>query len=151
METMVEPVRTDVLVEVDQAEAFRIYTERIADWWPVHTHSMSHDRLGEPARGCGIEPFVGGRCFEVMADGSECAWGEIRVWEPPHRLVHSWDVSVNAPGPTEVEIRFEPAEGGTRVSVEHRGWEIWGEEADEKRSSYNRGWPTVLGLYAEAT
>jgi uncharacterized protein YndB with AHSA1/START domain len=138
-------------VALAPAEAFRLYTERLADWWPLDTHALSPQERGAPARAAAIEPFVGGRFFEVMADGSECDWGEVLVWDPPHRLVHSWQLAGRGPGATEVEVVFEPVAGGTRVALEHRGWEIWGAEAAERRSSYANGWAGIFARLAEAT
>jgi uncharacterized protein YndB with AHSA1/START domain len=140
-----------VTVACDPEAAFAVFTERIGEWWPLPTHSISNERHGAPAVGVAIEPRVGGRLFETAPTGEEHPWGEVRVWEPPHRLAYSWVVGRDDDLATEVEITFTAVEGGTRVTVEHSGWEIWAERTDEVRASYDDGWGTVLGAYAEAT
>ena len=71
-----------------------------------------------------MEGRVGGRIFERTRDGQEWDWGEVTVWEPPSRLVYLWHLKRDRAEATEVEIRFGPtAPDGTRVDIEHRGWE----------------------------
>ena len=138
--TEVAPVTKTVTVKRPPEEAFRIYTERIATWWPLDTHSRS----GRRAETLVMEPRAGGRLYERTRDGEELEWGEVLVWEPPQRVVHSWHLG--KPTATEVELRFVPEVDGTRVELEHRGWE----RAPEKRGSYDAGWELVLGRYVEA-
>ena len=60
--------------------------------------------------------------YERAPDGQEHDWAAILVYEPPHRVVLEWKVNSAAP-PTEVEVRFTQDGDGTRVELEHRGWE----------------------------
>jgi uncharacterized protein YndB with AHSA1/START domain len=121
------------------AEAFRVFTEEIGTWWPLATHARAPERAVTAV----IEPRVGGRIYERTRDGEELEWGEVLVWEPPHRLVQSWHLG--QPAATEVEVRFVPDGDGTRVELEHRGWARLGAEAAEHRANYDSGWDYVFG------
>ncbi len=137
------PVTRSVTVVVSVEAAFRVFTEEIGRWWPLQDKSVSGD-----ARAAVIEPRVGGRVFETAGDGGEHDWGEVLVWEPPRRFAMTWRVTAT---PTEVEVRFTSEANGTRVDLEHRGWERFGEGADEKRGQYDSGWIAVLDRYVAAT
>jgi uncharacterized protein YndB with AHSA1/START domain len=71
------------------------------------------------------------------------------AWEPPNRFVLEWKVDPDAAAPTEVEVRFAPEGDGTRVELEHRGFERLGEAAEEAHQRYSKGWPTVFQDYVE--
>lgn len=143
-------VRKTVTVGCTVERAFEVFTEEIGSWWPLETHSLpvGKDGAGAPVTAV-LEPWAGGRLYERTADGGEVDWGTVRAWEPPRRLVVSWDVH-RAGVQTEFEVRFEPAGDGTRVELEHRGWERLGERGAELRTGYDGGWDTVLGRYVEA-
>jgi hypothetical protein len=145
----VSPIRKAVVVDLAHEAAFQLFTQAMRTWWPVGSHSIGGARAQE-ARFVG---GVGGRIYEVLDDGTEYDWGRVTVWEPPQRFVCSWDPSVEARTPTEVEVRFL-AEGPdrTRVELEHRGWERIGERARLGRESYAGagGWTEVLGEYVRA-
>ena len=136
--TETAPVTKSVSVNRTPEEAFRIYTEGIATWWPLDTHSPSGK-----AETVVIEPREGGRVYERTTDGEEVEWGEILVWDPPRRLVHSWHLGRQEA--TEVELRFSPEGEGTLVKLVHRGWESHGEYAAAVRASYDSGWDYVFG------
>ena len=142
--TEIAPVTKTVTVDRRPEEAFRIYTEGIATWWPLETHSPS-----KKAETIVMEPREGGRLYERTTDGEEIGWGEVLVWDPPRRLVHSWHLG--GPAATEVELTFMPVGEGTRVELVHRGWERHGDKAAELRASYDSGWEFVFGQrYASA-
>jgi uncharacterized protein YndB with AHSA1/START domain len=115
--------RATVAIAVAPAEAFRIFTEEIDLWW---RRGRRFRNAPGQAGLIAIEPRVGGRLFESFdIDGGEQAVevGRVSVWDPPHRLVFDWRNSNFAPNEhTEVDVRFERAGSGTRVTVEHRGW-----------------------------
>ena len=94
-----------------------------------------------------FETGPGGRVYERMTTGEEAHWANVTAWEPPHRLVLEWNVNPDAVAPTEIEVRFTPEGEGTRVDLEHRGWEIFAEEGKETRDNYDNGWPAVLGCF----
>lgn len=121
-----EQVRVSTQVAVDPAAAFEVFTDEVDAWWKQGPRfRVQPDR---PSR-MRFEPGEGGRLLEVYQDASGGAFelGRIRIWEPGRRLVFEMFGRDFAPGETtEVEVRFETVPGGTRVTVEHRGWEAFG-------------------------
>jgi uncharacterized protein YndB with AHSA1/START domain len=118
-----DEARVSVLVSVDPASAFRIFTEEIDRWW-----RRGHEfRVAGRRRGIiHIEPKPGGRLFESF-DGDSgpevVETGRVTGWEPPSRLVFEWRaVNFEPNEKTQVEVRFEPSASGTQVTVTHRGW-----------------------------
>lgn len=144
---MTEPVRKSVEVAVPVEAAFRAFHERIADWWPLKTHSVFHEDAADVV----FEPRAGGRIYEISSSGEENDWARITTWEPSSRFVCAWQPNTE-PGPeTEIEVRFTPNGAGTRVELEHRGWEVLGDRADAARGEYDAGWGKLLAVYAQTT
>ena len=85
--TLIEAIRKTVLVDFTPDEAFDLFTTRIADWWPVRTHSYG----GDDVTNLVLEPKVGGRLYEVT-DKGEQDWGSVLAWEPPTRLLLDWQI-----------------------------------------------------------
>jgi uncharacterized protein YndB with AHSA1/START domain len=140
-------IRKTVEVERSPEDAFRYFTAEIAGWWPLETHSVAR----ENAETCVFEGREGGRIFERTREGQEIRWGTVIVYEPPRRLVYTWHPGRSEETAQEVEMHFRATENRTRVEVEHRGWERYGEGAAEAIESYDTGWAFVLGdLYADA-
>jgi uncharacterized protein YndB with AHSA1/START domain len=149
-----EAVRHSVTVPIDRDSAFRLFTEGIGSWWPSDTHKISEGPVTEV-----FETRLGGRWYEVTEDGSECTVGTILEWDAPNHFVMAWQLTPDwAPEPdldraTKVEVRFEDDEdGGTRVALEHRGFEAYGESGARMRGevdSGDGGWPALMQLYAE--
>jgi uncharacterized protein YndB with AHSA1/START domain len=146
-------VRKAVSVQAPPGVAWRVFTEKMGTWWPLATHKIGRAEAVDAV----IEPRVGGRWYERGDDGSTCDWGLVLVWEPPSRLVLSWDISADwqpdATLKTEVEVRFI-AEGanGTRVELEHRRLDRYGARRDEMRRIFDTegGWGRLLALFASA-
>jgi len=149
-----DAVIVTVHVEAPQERAFDVFTSRFGSWWPMEHH------IGlEPAVDAVIEPRVGGRWFERAADGSECEWGRVLEWEAPTRVVLAWQLTPEFaydPDPamaTEVEVRFV-AEGPstTRVELEHRGFEVHGEQGAAMREAVSApdGWGGIVQRYVAA-
>ena len=111
-------------------------------WWPVATHSI-HETVREIV----FEPREGGEVYEVSTAGEKGHWATVTGWDPPARLVLAWNILERPGEQTEVEVRFTPEGDGTRVELEHRGWEAVAEGAAEKRADYDTGWGHVLGRY----
>lgn len=128
-----EAVRKSIVVAAPVELAWTVFTERIAEWWPLERHSIDAVKAV-------VEPD---RIYEVQQDGAEVTWGRIHTWEPPHRLAFTWEVQRAAS--TEVEITFEADADGTRVELVHAGF-----TAEPVRASYDDGWDFVLGKYAQA-
>ncbi len=143
---MIEPIRRTVTVRCDPATAFCVFTAELGTWWPLESFSRAADREDPSIKTerVVVEEHVGGRIYEVLSDGTESEWGSIEAWEPPSRVVMSWRPHDRPVPPTEVELRFSPDGTGTRVELEHRGWERLGELAGEGREAYAHGWPMVF-------
>ncbi len=139
-----QPVRHSIEVALRPEDAFRIFVDQIDSWWPLAIHSIG----GARTTGCHFEGRIGGRIYETHDDGSLHLWGSVTEWQPPRRIVFSWHPGRDASTAQEVELRFEDLGAGTRVELEHRGWEALGERAAEAREGYRSGWPGVLADYA---
>ena len=145
-------VRRHIVVAAPVEKAFTFFTDRFGDFKPAE-----HNLLAVPIAETVFEPRVGGTIYDRGTDGSECHWAHVLVYEPPHRVVFSWDI-----GPTwqletdpgnasEVEVRFVEEEAGrTRVELEHRhldrhgtGW-----EAVADGVGHDQGWPLYLERFA---
>ena len=143
-------VRREILVHAPRARAFETFIDMTA-WWPLATHTLGK----APARASIIEPRVGGRWYGIDADGGEHDIGHVLAYEPPARLVVSWEGSHDfKPDPslqTAVEVTFsEDSPTTTRVVLEHRGLEAYGEHTEEMRETFESGggWGLLLDLYA---
>jgi uncharacterized protein YndB with AHSA1/START domain len=135
--TATEAIRKTVLVDFTPADAFDLFTQKIASWWPVRTHSYGGDEVTNVV----FEPHVGGRVYEVTEQGEQ-AWGRVREWEPGSRFLLEWLIG-DASG-TEIEVTFEPAGPGSRVVLEHRGF-----STSDPRERYTNGWDVVLAPFVE--
>lgn len=142
---MIEPLRLSFEVSCSREHAFQTWTERTGMWWPV-AHTVSH----EPNAKIVFDPRVGGRIYERTSEGAEIDWGEIKVWEPPRRLVYLWHIATDRASATEVEIAFIEQGDKTRVDIEHRGWERLGERGQSWRDANRDGWDGVLPDYIAA-
>jgi uncharacterized protein YndB with AHSA1/START domain len=134
------PVRKSLTVPLTPEKAFRLFTADIATWWPLASHSVGASK----AETVIFEGRLGGRLYERAQDGTPAPWGEIRVWQPPSRLVFSWHPGKPEDTGQEVELRFIAEGNGTRVELEHRGWEKLGEKAASVRADYDKGWNFVF-------
>ena len=135
-------------VNLDPTTAFAVFTEEIDRWWRPGAINWNNRFR---AVGIRIEPGVGGRWLELHANPTaEFDCGQITVWEPPARFVFLYrDIGHDIDG-TEVEVRFEPLGGRTRVTIEHRGWDrVPGDLAGKKRELKATGWGHILGWYEE--
>jgi uncharacterized protein YndB with AHSA1/START domain len=141
----IEPLRLAFRVECSPEHAFMTWTERIAIWWPA-----DHTASGESNLQVVLEGHIGGRIFERTREGTEHDWGEVLVWEPPHRLIYSWHLRRDRADATEVEIRFVPDGKATQVEIEHRGWERLGADGAVWRDRNLGGWSTLLPHFIEA-
>ena len=125
--------------------AFQVFTEQMASWWPLK-QGFSFGR--ERADKIFIEPKIGGRFFERFTDGEEMVVGKVTAYDPPARVAFTWQPPDW--GVTEVDVRFFADGDGTRVELEHRGWEKAGAEAQKQFTGYNGGWDFILERYVAA-
>lgn len=142
-QTRLAPLSKSTEVELSPDAAFRRFTDEIAAWWPLKTHSVGEDK----AETVVFEGRSGGRIYERTHDGGIHVWGTVIAYEPPDRVVFTWHPGREPDTAQEVEVRFQPAERGTRVELEHRRWELFGDEAESMRSRYDSGWEFVLGRF----
>lgn len=147
-------LQVEVTVNVPVEHAFRVFTERFDDIKP-----REHNMLAVPIERTVLEPRAGGTIYDVGTDGSTCTWARVLAYDPPHRLLISWDISPRwtvEPDPahtSEVEIRFSPESAErTRVELEHRHLDRHGEgwQGFLNLDSDN-GWPLYLERYRAAT
>jgi uncharacterized protein YndB with AHSA1/START domain len=146
-------VHRSIVVDAPPERAFAVFTERMTAWWPLQTHTIG----SKPAAEAVIEPREGGRWFERSDDGAECEWGRVLAWDPPDRVLLSWEITCDwrhdADVHTEVDVRFRAQDDGrTRVELEHRGLEAYAERAEEMRGIFDSdgGWRGLLGRFADA-
>jgi uncharacterized protein YndB with AHSA1/START domain len=152
-ETASTVVRRKIVVQAPIEKAFAVFTERFGDFKP-----REHNLLAAPIAETVFEPRVGGSIYDRATDGSECHWARVLAFDPPRRVVFSWDI-----GPTwqlesdpanssEVEVRFTAqAPDRTLVELEHRnldrhgpGWQSVAEGV-----GHEAGWPLYLSRYAQ--
>jgi uncharacterized protein YndB with AHSA1/START domain len=146
-------VRASIVVEAPIERAFRVFTKDFDRIKP-----REHNLLGVDIAETVFETRAGGRIFDRGVDGSECHWARVLAYEPPNRVVFSWDI-----GPTwqietdqsrtsEVEVRFvSQGPDRTLVELEHRNLDRHGEGWESERDSVGSegGWPLYLQRYAE--
>lgn len=145
-------VRQEITVAASVEQAFAAFVGRFGDFKPPE-----HNLLAVPIAKTVFEPRVGGHIVDIGEDGSECRWARVLAYDPPHRVVFSWDI-----GPTwqleadpgnasEVEVCFVADRSGrTRVELEHRhldrhgpGWQSLADGVGR-----DQGWPLYLARYA---
>lgn len=143
-------VKKSITVAANPEKAFRVFAEEIHTWWPLASH---HIGKSDPET-VTIEPFVGGRCFERGVDGSECTWGHVRAWEPGRRLMFTWEIGSDWQADptliTEIEVLFTPDGTRTRVDLEHRLLERYGDKADDMQKAFDSpdGWTSLLQTFS---
>jgi uncharacterized protein YndB with AHSA1/START domain len=146
-------VRTMVVVEAPVERAFRVFTEDFGSFKPPE-HNLLAVEIAETV----FEPRVGGHLYDRGVDGSECRWARVLAYEPPNRVVISWDISpqwqieTNLEKTSEVEVRFiSEAPERTRVELEHRNLERHGDGWEGVRDGVDSadGWPLYLQRFAE--
>jgi uncharacterized protein YndB with AHSA1/START domain len=151
-ETAAAVVRREIVVNAPIERAFTVFTEQFGDFKPPE-----HNLLVAPIAETVFEPRVGGSIYDRAVDGTECRWARILAFDPPDRVVFSWDIGPSweiesDPGNTsEVEVRFVAETGQrTRVELEHRNIDRHGPgwEAVSDGVGQDQGWPLYLDRYA---
>jgi len=151
-QTAAAVVHKQIVVQAPVNEAFAVFTERLGDFKPPE-----HNLLTVPIAETVFEPRVGGHIYDRGADGSECRWARVLAFDPPRRVVFSWDIGptwqleTDPENASEVEVRFiAETPDRTRVELEHRyidrhgpGW-----EAVADGVGHDQGWPLYLERYA---
>lgn len=144
-------VHTSTIVEAPIEHAFKVFTEGMSTWWPAD-HHLLRGELAEMV----FEPRVGGQIIDRGTDGSECRWARVLVYEPPHRVTFSWDISLSwqvesdHAKTSEVDVRFS-AEGPNRtlVELEHRNLDRHGYGWQQMRDAVGSAGGWDLGPFAK--
>jgi uncharacterized protein YndB with AHSA1/START domain len=144
------PVRKSIRVKADVARAFRVFTEEMDSWWP-RTHHIG----SSPMKRVVVEGRPTGAIYTEQEDGTNCPWGSVLTWEPPHLFVMAWQIKPDwqyeqdLSKCSEVEVRFTPADDGTTlVELEHRHMERHGAGWSKMHEQVNSGWVGVMELFA---
>jgi uncharacterized protein YndB with AHSA1/START domain len=145
----VESVRRDVVAPVSAERAFDVFTADMTSWWPSDHHIGS-----APIEQIVIEPREGGRWYTLHTDGSETSTGYVVAWEPPERLVVTWQIGADWKYDprliTTIEVRFiEEAADRTRVVLEHRDLDRYGPEGERMRQLFEEpgAWDATLTAF----
>jgi uncharacterized protein YndB with AHSA1/START domain len=145
-------IATEVLVDAPVERAFQVFTEKFDQIKP-REHNMLEVDIAESV----FEPREGGRVYDRGVDGSECQWARVLAYEPPDRVVFTWDISprwqieTDPSRSSEVEVRFiAETPGRTRVQLEHRHLDRHGEGWEGLREGVrgDQGWPLYLRRFA---
>ncbi|WFE37796.1 SRPBCC family protein [Micromonospora sp. WMMD998] len=143
-------LRSSLLVPAPAEQAYAVFTGSLADWW-VREYTWSGP---EALAALGMEPRAGGMLYEIGPYGFRNDWGRVLTWDPPRRLVFTWQLGpdrVPLPDParaSEVEVLFHPeGPGSTRVDVEHRYFDRHGTAAEDYREVLTAGWHELLCRY----
>jgi uncharacterized protein YndB with AHSA1/START domain len=146
-------VRREIVVDASIETAFAAFVERFGDFKPPE-----HNLLGAEISETRFEPKVGGHIYDKAADGSECRWARVLAYEPPERVVFSWDISpqwqleTDARNTSEVEVRFvAETPDRTRLELEHRHLDRHGPGWESLRGAIDSdgGWPLYLARYSD--
>jgi uncharacterized protein YndB with AHSA1/START domain len=145
-----EPIRRSIVVPVPPDRAFAAFTDGVTDWWPSHHHFGNAD-----IEQVVIEGREGGRWYTRHVDGSESSTGYVEAWEPPSRLVLVWQIGADWKFDPEfvshIEVRFvRDGRKKTRVELEHRDFEEYGERAEAIRARLDDAgaWTRTLAAFA---
>jgi len=152
-ETSPTSIQTHVVVEAPIERAFRVFTEDFDRIKP-----REHNMLGVDIAETVFEPRVGGHIYDRGVDGSECRWARVLAYEPPDRVIFSWDISPHwqlesdLENASEVEVRFiSEAPDRTRVELSHRNLDRHGDGWEGLREGVggDQGWPLYLSRFSD--
>ena len=150
-QAVIPAVRHEVVVSAPIERAFRVFTDGFGLWWP-----RNHTIASFPVERAIIEPWAGGRCYDRGADGSECDWGQVLVWEPPAKLVLAWQVDgawsyeAEVDNASRVTVSFTALGGQTRVNLVHDEFERHLNAGPELAEGVRDGWGSALRQYSDA-
>ena len=147
------PIKHSIVVEAPIERAFKVFTEDFGSFKP-----REHNLLAVPIAETVFEPRAGGNVYDRGVDGSECRWARVLAYEPPNRVLLSWDISprwqieTDPDKTSEWEVRFiAETPNRTRLELEHRHLERHGEGWEGVRDGVegDQGWPLYLRRFAE--
>ncbi len=124
--------------------AFEVFTYNMAKWWPMDTHSVSAGSGALPANLI-VERKENGRIVEIDGNGKSHLWGHFQIYQAPFRVLIAWHVNEPPNRLTYIEVVFGMETNGKTIAVlTHSGWEVFGDEAEQKRADYDSGWDYVF-------
>jgi uncharacterized protein YndB with AHSA1/START domain len=140
-----DPIVVEFDVTATVEHAFRMWTDECTLWWP-RSHIMSQ------ADGFQVvfEPFAGGRVYESGVDGEEHEWGEVTIWDPPHRVEYWWHIFLDRDKATKVNVTFTASNGATTVRLVNSGFEVFGDGAEDRMDRVGGAWSGITQQYREA-
>ena len=147
-----DEVRREIVVAGSPDRAFRLFTERIAEWWPADHHLAGTDVVGMR-----VESEVGGGIVDLYADGSECVWGRVTAWNPPTgfgfawMIDGTWQIETDVERASRVTVEFLATPEGTRITLVHNEFDRMVDGAAGMSSAVggDGGWPQGLSRFAE--
>jgi hypothetical protein len=145
--TSTDSATVTTVVAVDPATAFEVFTEEVDAWWK---HGPRYRAGGDRKSTMRFEPGVGGRLLEVYDEEvlESYELGRVRVWKPGERLTFQMRGRDLGPGEgTEVEIRFEKVDAGTRVTVVHGGWDAFADDHPVRHGLVGEAFQSMMGLW----
>jgi uncharacterized protein YndB with AHSA1/START domain len=131
-------IRKSIRVARSPEVSFKVFCEEIGAWWP--------GGFGGKDTRLAMETRVGGRFFETRPDGTEYEIGRLTAYQPPHMVAFTWRAPSWDNLTTQVEIRFAADGNGTRIELEHSGWDQDARTRDA-RKNYDSGWEMILGHF----
>jgi hypothetical protein len=134
------PITEEYSLRCTADHAFATYTGRIGEWWDAR-----YTANAETLQAVTIEPWIGGRVYATHSDIGEDDWGQVTVWEPGHRLVHSFTLAQDPQYPSEVAAQFVPDGTGCALRFAHGGWTDANAAVREKFGD----WRLLLDRFAE--
>jgi hypothetical protein len=141
---VIEPLVVELVLTCSAQHAFTTWTERFGLWWPP-----GHTTSGDPGARVHLEPRLGGRIYERTPDGREVDWGEVTTWDPPQTLGYLWHIRRPRSAATDVLVQFEDTADGSRVLIEHSGWDRL-EDGAAWRDANLGGWSGLLPHFTMA-
>lgn len=146
MSSSTDRVVVTTVVSVDPATAFGVFTDEVDAWWKRGPRFRS-GRPGESRMR--FEPGIGGRLLEEFDEGADAfVLGRITAWEPPRQLVFEMGGrDFRAGEKTWVDVRFEPTDAGTRVTVEHRGWDAFPDDHPVRHGLVGGAFSSMIGVF----
>ncbi len=146
MSSPTDSVVVTTVVAIDPKTAFEVFTEEVDAWWKHGKRFRTGERGASTMR---FEPGVGGRLIEVFDEAADpFVLGRITVWEPSKQLTFEMGgVDLQPSEKTEVEVRFETAGDGTRVTVEHRGWDAFPADHPVRHGLVGGAFTSMIGVF----
>ena len=140
---MTDPIKKTLHVPLRPKTAFELFTERLDEWWPTDSHSLSAGD-GDIPKAVKVDKKEGGYIIETKAGGETGRWGTITRWEPGRAIGVSWYVGRDESEATDLTVVFTPTDLGTMIELTHDGFDKLGEVATAMHGNYTHGWDYVL-------